>query len=511
MQERGQNKQLAINMSSSILVFALGLCVTFFLTPYIVGKLGTAAYGFIGLSNTIIGYTSIITVAVSSMAGRFISVSYHSGDIQKANIYMSSAFFTYLTVAVVSFIIFCFCTVFLQDLINIPVELVGDVKTLFFFLVLSSLLGMMTGVFSIGTFIKNRLDITNIRNLIASIARAILLLLIFGFLTPHLWYFGLISLITSIYYAWVNLHFCKVLTPELSISRRFFNFKHLIEIASTGIWNILNRLSVLLAQGLNLWLANLFISAYAMGIFSITQTIPGLLLSFTVIVSGNFAPEFTRLYALKDNDTLKKELIKAINLSGFFSVIPISIFFAYGDLFYGLWLPQEDMMFLYILSILGSVELITAMPLEPLWNIFTITKKIKQSSFNLFYNSVAIIGTVIIVFLIVKDNMIRIYALAGIRNIYGLIRTTTFLPMYGAKCLGYRRSTFFPYIIKNILNIGALTLISIAFKKYFLQMTWTSLFIGGIFTCIIGVILSWKILLNPSERNFILQKLHIKA
>lgn len=69
VKERSTHRQMAVNMLSGICVFALNLCVSFFLTPFIVGKLGTAAYGFIGLSNNIIGYSGLLTIAVNSMAG----------------------------------------------------------------------------------------------------------------------------------------------------------------------------------------------------------------------------------------------------------------------------------------------------------------------------------------------------------------------------------------------------------------------------------------------------------
>ena len=49
------NRQLAINTVLTTTSFALGLAVTFFLTPFIVKTLGRAAYGFIALSGTIIG------------------------------------------------------------------------------------------------------------------------------------------------------------------------------------------------------------------------------------------------------------------------------------------------------------------------------------------------------------------------------------------------------------------------------------------------------------------------
>ena len=47
-----EKKQFIFNFISSIAVFISNLVINFFLTPYVLNKLGTEAYGFIGLVNS---------------------------------------------------------------------------------------------------------------------------------------------------------------------------------------------------------------------------------------------------------------------------------------------------------------------------------------------------------------------------------------------------------------------------------------------------------------------------
>ncbi|MDE7146890.1 MAG: hypothetical protein K2O20_00685, partial [Duncaniella sp.] len=169
------------------------------MTPFIVEKLGTDAYGYIGLSNNIIGYSSLLTIAVNSMAGRFITVKVHEGESEDANKYMSSIFYINLLLSAIILLVLAVVTAFLPELINIPEALVGDVQALFAMLGVSSVLGLMTGVISVGAFIRNRLDITNIRNVVGSFIRVILMLLLFGFFVPHLWYIGLTVIVMDVY------------------------------------------------------------------------------------------------------------------------------------------------------------------------------------------------------------------------------------------------------------------------------------------------------------------------
>lgn len=510
---RSINRQLAINMTTSVIIFVVNLCVSFFLAPYLIGKLGTAAYGYIGLSNNIIGYTGLITIAVNSMAGRFITISFHEKNIEKANSYYSSIFFTNVGLSLIIIGIFVVIALNLQNLIRIPAILVSDVKTLFILLCIVSCLSLLTGIINVYAFITNRFDISNIRDVIGTILRVSMLLFLFGLFPPHLWYIGVTMLIMDIYIITSNFYFSRKLAPELIIRPAFFDFKKVVEVTKAGAWNLISRLSEMLSRGFDLLLANWFISAKAMGILSITQTIPSLILSFFGTLSFNYAPEFARLYAIRDFDKLKHELGKAMRISGFFACIPLSIFYAYGDMFYSLWLPMENANELYMLSCLGTFGMIFALPQEPLWFIFTITNQVKKSSLNLFYNSICIFCTVLLCMFFIKDDMMRLIALACVRTIYGSIRVLTFLPGYGAKCLGFDRWTFYPLIIKNFINIVIITVVSSIFKTLLLSPSWINLIVGCIFSLTMGFTISSLLVLKKSDRQFILltlkKKLHL--
>ena len=84
------NKRTAINLSSQIISFLINVGVTFFLTPFIVDKIGKDVYGFVGLANNITGYITIITTAINCLAIRYITIAYVKNDIPLAKKYYSS-------------------------------------------------------------------------------------------------------------------------------------------------------------------------------------------------------------------------------------------------------------------------------------------------------------------------------------------------------------------------------------------------------------------------------------
>lgn len=504
------NKQLAINIIAQFIAFSIQIGISFFLTPFIVKSLGAAAYGFVGLANNIISYTTLITIALNSMAGRFITISVHQNNIEKANTYFSSVFFSNLFISIFLFITSTILIFYLEVCINIPSNLIWDTKALFALLLLNSIIGLITNVYAVSTFIRNRLELNSIRTIIGNISRAIILILLFSFCTPHVWYLGISALVYTIYVGYFNYRYTQKLTPELYLSIKKYDKKAVKELISAGAWNLLSKLSDILSQGFDLLLANLFISATAMGVLSITKTIPMVILSVFALLSSCFAPEWTELYAKKQIDKLKDELLKSIRILGIFSSIPLTILYVYGDVFYKLWLPGEDNHLLYLLTIFSTIGMICALPQESLWNIFTITNKVKKSSLNLLYNSILIISIVFIGIYFAKSDITKLFILASTRTIIGLIRVLTFLPIYGAKCLNLKRNTFYRPIIMNVLSILILSILSFIIKRFLLESTWSSLCISIMLTSIIGMIINSYLVLTSSDRKYLWNKIQSK-
>ena len=82
---KSKNKQFAINVSAKIFAFAVSLAISFFLTPFLVKNVGKEAYGFVGLANDFVSYALVLTVALNSMAGRFITISLYEKDNESVN------------------------------------------------------------------------------------------------------------------------------------------------------------------------------------------------------------------------------------------------------------------------------------------------------------------------------------------------------------------------------------------------------------------------------------------
>lgn len=496
MQEK---KRLTVNIVAQIVTFVVQFCINFFLTPFIVKKLGPEAYGFIGLSNNFISYAQILTVALNSMAGRFIAIEYHKGHHVEAVKFYTSVFYANLIVSIVIGLIAMICSMYLEYFINIPDELVLDVKILFLFLVANFLISIIFSVYNVATFIKNRLDYVAIRSIVANILRACILVVAFTLFIPMIWYVGFASIICTLYISIVNIQFKRRLTPELLIRVDYFKIAYVRKVINSGVWNTVSRLSRVLEHGFDLLLANLFIGAYSMGQFAITKQIPVILLGLISSIGAAFAPSLTKSFAQGSFDNLKKELLVSVKLMGFFSIVPLCFIFTLADVFYNLWLPDQDNQRLFLLTIIGIMYFPILLSLEGVQNLWPVLDKVKTYSLVSLCLSLCSFVTLFVgIHFVSKDY--SIYYLAGVSTFYSFIMSLFFIPIYAAKCLNVHTTFFYPSIIKVCGTLILVITLFISIRRCVFIDSWLQLVFVGLIEMIVCSILGFFIILNREER-----------
>lgn len=170
-------KRLTINLAANLLTHCVTVLVSFLLTPYLVNHLGKEIYGFYGLANNVVNYITVISVALNSMAAKYITVEMVRGNEIKAKQYFSSIFFSNIAFTI---ILAPFLTIIVYNLQNIFVVsdiYLRDVKILFALVFAAMLLRFITSVYGSSTYASNRIDLRAYSDLIKSFLRVILFIL----------------------------------------------------------------------------------------------------------------------------------------------------------------------------------------------------------------------------------------------------------------------------------------------------------------------------------------------
>ena len=500
MKTISQSKQLIINMSASFIAYGVSLFISFFLSPYIVRTIGVEANGFVGLANNFVSYAGLITIALNSLAGRFITISITRGDEKAANRYFTSVFYANLFIAAVLALIGGGIIFFLERLVNVPDTLVGDVRWLFVFVFLNCIIGVIGSVFGVATFARNKLYLSSLREIEGNLARAMCIIALFALSRPRVCYLGAASLLSGSYVLIRNIRFTKKLLPEIRIAKEHFDLQAVRELIASGIWNTLTHVGKVLMDGLDLLITNIFINATSMGVLSLAKTVPSLITGLMGTVVNVFSPNFTILYAENRHEELFASVRQSMKIMGLITNLPIIVLIVCGQEFFRLWQPTQDAQALQILGLLSIGVLFFSGGINCMYNIFTVVNKIRV-------NSLVVLGTsffgAVCTLILLKTTSLGVYAVAGTSTAVALFRNLLFTAPYGAKCLNRKWYVFYPDIFRPALFAVASSLVCMALLRFTAQ-GWIILACKACFTCAISGAIGFFVILNQNDRNYLL-------
>ncbi|RZK26556.1 MAG: hypothetical protein EOO43_02465 [Flavobacterium sp.] len=455
-------RRFIINLVSNFFSALSGVGISFFLTPYIVEHLGKEAYGFYPLSNNFVMYAGIITTALNSMSARYITISLEKKDMREVNTYFNSVLFGNILISlgfIIVSAVFCF---FIDQILDIPGNLLYDVRLLFIFIFVSLIINVSSAVFSVTAFAMNRFDKLAVINIISNVLKLAIIILLFYLFVPRIYFLGVVTAVTAAYMFFANYRLTKKLLPEIQISWSFFSRGALSIIVGSGIWNSVLAMSNVINTQLDLLIANHFFKASGMGFLSLTKFIPNAIYILLGIIVPIFLPEMLKAYAQNDMQRLKSTLDLSFKAIFLVVLVPLSVFFVYGDAFFKLWLPTQDHNALHILSVITLVPFIVHGTIETVYHVFVITNKLKIASFWGIF--ISLLNFVLVILLCLYSSL-GIYSIPVAALISGVFSHLTFTPLYAAYCLQESRWYFFIKIIKGLGGFILLIAVTYGWRK----------------------------------------------
>lgn len=501
------HSQSIINLTCSLLAVATNLAIGFWLSPFIIRTIGVEANGFVSLAGNFITYATLIEMALSSMAGRFITIEYVKGNYEKANLYYNSVFWGRILILLVLIGPAVYFIGRLEHIINIPPELTHDIRLLFGIMFANFFAAICIPSWGVATFLTNKMHRTYIPNAILGLLRALLL---FGFLTlliPKVYYLAIVSSIIFVLTFAVSWYNKRQLAPNLSIELRpgkvIFSKKAIYELTSSGVWNSIGLVGNILLSGLDLLICNIFLGPTAMGVVALSKTLPAHMQTLSGTVREAFNPSITIGYAKGEKELVYRELKRAMKMTAFMMIIPIAGIVTFGDWFYSLWVPSQDARLLQILSILGIVGYMFTSGTQILYNVFGVVNKVRPNSIAMITSGAVSIGTM---YLLVQFTEIGIFIFGGVSMIVNLTRNMTFTLPATARYLGFSWKRFYPQVGETVLASLVLIGIGQLMKPFMHAHSWGALIADALIFSAIAAPVSFLILFNHDERRFILSR-----
>lgn len=483
--EKSKNYQLAVNIISSVISTVAGLGVAFLLTPYLISNIGKEVYSFYPIANNFVTYFTIIVTALNAMASRFITIEILQGHEKKSKIYFSSVFFSNVILVIIFLVPMVIVTYNLERIFDIPDGYVWDVKILFSLVFAAMIINVLSSIFGVATFVKERIDLRSYQQLIVVIFRLLLYVGLFTIFKPNIIYVGIVALCESIINLIIQIFQTIKLIPGFNISYKLAQLSAVKELIISGIWNSINSLGSNLLSGISIFLANLTIGAAASGNLSIVQTLVNLCTTLITMLVNVFYPRLTREYASNGLKGLERATLLSQKIMGGITTVPILLLIIYGKEFYQLWMPSENSDLLQFLSFICLVPYVIEANMWTLTQLYSVLNHVKTPSIIMLLFGISNMISILVATQFWKD----VFIIPLITTLFILGYCLIFVPLHIAHELKISAWCFYLHFIRMSIASAVIIVMGYGIKKFTVLDNWGGLFISGCITGILGYII----------------------
>ncbi|MCH1624884.1 MATE family efflux transporter [Fredinandcohnia quinoae] len=491
--------QLFSNLTSVLVSLFFSMIIAFWMTPFIVSNLGPEAYGFIPLIQNIIQSFSILTVALSSMVGRFIAVAVKQGNYQDAQKYINTYFYSSILLSIILLIPIIIVGLNVDKLVNIPNYLVFDVMMSVFVGGILFILTFVGSLYATGPFCTNKLYINNGINSVNIIIRTIAVILLLTLLTPRIWYVNLASLISGVIAFIIGGYFFKKLMPLAKIHISLFDKQKLKELLSSGVWNSINHVGVILFLQIDLLVANLVVGPYETGRYAAILQIPLIIRTVSSGTASIFAPIIVSLYAKGNIIELKSYSNFSTKLNGLLFALPIGILICLGKEILQVWLGTEFIN-LYDLLLILIIPLVVGVAVIPLFHLPVALNKVRTPA---IVTLILGVFNLILAFTLSKHFGMGLYGIALAGAIVLILKNVIFTPLYSAHITKQPLFSYFSGVIRPIMGVLIVIVFGLITRKIINVENWYTLGLNGVLILLLYVVFGYYFLINRSERKSI--------
>jgi len=468
-------KQLPLNLSANLGYFLLRVIIGLWMVPFLISFLGVEAYGFIPLATSVIAYVDLLTFSLNAAVSRYLVIALQKDDYEGANKIFNTAFGTLSLVAVILVPAAALFSYYSPGIFNIPSGLTYEVRWLFFAILISFIVSVFCSVFSVSTFVNNRLDLRNLIEVGNIVSRTFLIVFSCVFLQASLVsvgaaYFagGCVSLALGYYYF-------KRLTPELKISPVYFDSSKLSELSSMSGWIVVNQIGSLLFVQIDLIMANILFGAYEAGNYAAIIQWSFLLRTLAGVIAGVLTPMMFISHARDETEKIIGMSRSAVKFMGFGMAVPIGLVCGLAEPILTVWLGRDFAGYTPLLWVL-LFHLAINLAVLPLLSVNNTLNRVKVPGLVTFF--MGILNLILAVILGGYGGW-GLYGIAAAGAIVLTLKNAVFTPFYAAHILKIPYCTFVRPLGVGVLLAAVSMGAGLAFNYLFVIDGWLTLFVAG--------------------------------
>jgi len=316
-----EKRQILKNVGSSWSALAINVAVGIFLSPFILHRLGDAAFGVWVLIFSVTGYYGLFDLGIRSSVVRYVSKYTATDDREKLAQFVNTALFTYSCLGVVSMVLTALLSSYVERVFKVPSDMHSQVRLLLLMVGASVSLSFPLGV--VGGMLEGlqRFYILNWTSIGSTLARAALIVYFlnrrYGLLTVAL-ITVILPIFSSIFRAIIVFRLCPMPLGLKYVDRA--SFRHMANYGSTTfIMLVAGRLRF----RTDAIVLGTMMSAVAVTWFNIGSRIVDYAQEFVSSLAQVFVPMSSQSEATGNLDRVRKIYI-AGNRACAFLILPIT-------------------------------------------------------------------------------------------------------------------------------------------------------------------------------------------
>jgi O-antigen/teichoic acid export membrane protein len=316
------------------------MAVGFFLSPFILHRLGNVAYGVWVLAISVVGYLGLLDLGMQSSVLRFVSKGHTKGDHQGASEAISAALWVRLQISALALLLSVGLAVVFPHLFKVPAELADDARKAILLIGVTTAVSMSIGVVGGVLSALNRYDLQNYVSLTQTAIRVIGVVIVLR--TGH----GIVAIafcelvaatVGNLLLVWV----ARRLYPELHVQLKKPKRETLSQIWSYSSYAFLTTVAVQLVYQTDNLVVGAFVSASAVTFYAIANSLCRYSTQMVSSMGGTFVPAASTYEAAGDTASLLM-LYKNGTRATLMVSLPILItLIVRGPSFIGLWMGQQ--------------------------------------------------------------------------------------------------------------------------------------------------------------------------
>jgi O-antigen/teichoic acid export membrane protein len=316
------------------------MAVGFFLSPFILHRLGDVAFGVFVLANSVVAYLGLLDLGMQSSVLRFVSKGHTKSDHKGASEAISAALWVRLQISALALLLSGALAVVFPHVFKVPTDLADDARKAILLIGVTTALTMSMGVVGGVISALNRYDLQNYVNLTQTAIRV--LGVVFVLRTGH----GIVAialselvatLVGNLLLVWI----ARRLYPELRIQLKKPKPETLRQIWSYSFYAFLTTIAVQLVYQTDNLVVGHFISASAVTFYAIANNLCRYSTQMVSSMGGTFVPAASTYEAAGDTASLLM-LYKNGTRATLMVSLPILItFILRGPSFIGLWMGPQ--------------------------------------------------------------------------------------------------------------------------------------------------------------------------